>query len=396
MHELNRPAETDRLRLLLVEDDDGDAFLLTEWIADSGLRASVTVANCLADAQPYFREQPDCVLLDLHLPDGRGLAGLPAVLAAAPGVPLIVVTGLHDEAAGAAAVAAGAQDYLVKGQIDPSTLARAIRYAVERKRAEVATVRLRDSQRRAAENARLERGLLPRPIVRDAALAVSVRYQPGRQRALLGGDFYDLVQSADGAVRALIGDVSGHGPDEAAVGACLRICWRTAVLAGLSDAEALPLIERVLTAERPSPHTYATVCLVGIPADRSAVEVLSAGHPPPLLVGAGAAALRVDHQPPIGLLRTPVRRRPATRLPLPPGGELLLYTDGLIDGRVGAGDDRLGVDGLVGIVALLRRRGTPRPLVDAVVEEVTAADGGRLADDLALVHVKWSPRCRPD
>ncbi|GGK28221.1 serine/threonine phosphatase [Pilimelia terevasa] len=378
------------LRLLLVEDDAGDALLLRELLADSGLPAAVTWVRTLAAARAALPAGADCVLLDLHLPDGRGLAALPAVLDAAPDVPLIVVTGLHDEAAGAGAVAAGAQDYLVKGQIDTSTLARAVRYAVERKRAESATVRLLESQRRAAENARLERGLLPEPIVRDPALRVAVRYQPGRQRALLGGDFYDLVQQPDGTVRALVGDVSGHGPDEAAVGVCLRICWRTAVLAGLDDLAALDLLDQVLRAERPTPQMYTTVCLTSIDADRAGAAVLCAGHPPPLLLDGGAAAVALRHQPPVGLLRGPVARRPGTRIALPPGAELLLYTDGLVDGRVGDGDERLGIDGLAGIVSLLHQRETRRPLVDAVVDAVTAADGGRLADDLALVHVRWS------
>jgi len=375
------------LRVLLVEDDDGDALLVEEWVADSDLVAEITWVRCLADARRHLADGPDCVLLDLHLPDASGIDSLSSLLASAPDLPLIVVTGLHDESAGAAAVAAGAQDYLVKGQIDASTLARAIRYAVERKRAAVATEQLREIQRHSAENVRLERGLLPKPIVRDGALTVDVRYQPGRRRALLGGDFYDLVQTSDGTVRVLIGDVSGHGPDEAAVGACLRICWRTAVLAGIADLGALDLLEQVLVVERPTSFTYATVCVMTIAADRSSATIYTAGHPPPLLVGDRAVPMELHQQPPIGLLRTAVQRR-AQRVTLPVGSELLLYTDGLIDGRVGDGDQRLGVDGLAAMVTDLGAAAGSR-LVDRVVAAVVEADGGQLADDMAAVHVRW-------
>src|SRR5256885_1677325 len=67
---------------------------------------------------------------------------------------------------------------------------------------------------RAAENARLERGLLPRPEVMDPRVVVTPRYRPGRE-AVLGGDFYDVVETPDGSLYLLIGDVAGHGPDEA-------------------------------------------------------------------------------------------------------------------------------------------------------------------------------------
>ena len=80
---------------------------------------------------------------------------------------------------------------------------------------------------------------MPAPLVTDEALQLTAHYRPGRQRALLGGDFYDAVQVADGTVHAVIGDVSGHGPDAAALGVCLRIAWRTLVLAGSGADEIL-------------------------------------------------------------------------------------------------------------------------------------------------------------
>ena len=117
-------------------------------------------ANC-----PSAR--PDCVLLDLNLPDASGIAALERIRGVDPNLPIVVLTGLSDEHFGMSAVASGAQDYLVKGRVEPEMLRRAVLYAIERKRAEITSVELHASQLRAMENARLERGLSPSPLLLD-------------------------------------------------------------------------------------------------------------------------------------------------------------------------------------------------------------------------------------
>src|SRR5437764_685863 len=81
-------------------------------------------------------------------------------------------------------------------------------------------------------------------------LALSAKYRPGRRRALLGGDFYDAVQDSKGCVHAVIGDVSGHGPDAAALGVSLRIAWRTLVVGGVAADELLPTLQIMHDYER--------------------------------------------------------------------------------------------------------------------------------------------------
>ena len=114
------------------------------------------------------------------------------------------------------------------------------------------------SELQAEENARLERGLLPTPLLRTGELEVVARYRPGRAQALLGGDFYDVVETADGTVHAVIGDVCGHGAAEAALGVCLRVAWRSLVLAGMTRAPDNRLVEQMLVAEREGDHIFAT------------------------------------------------------------------------------------------------------------------------------------------
>lgn len=366
--------------LLLVEDDDGDALLAQEMLGEGMPGVPVRRVGRLGEALPLLDEDLGCVVLDLGLPDGSGSEALAKVLDRAGATPVIVLTGRDDEAAGVAAVASGAQDYLVKGRLDADRLARAVRYAIERRRADENLRRLRESELAAAENARLERGLLPTPLVSDA-VTIQVRYRPGRHRALLGGDFYDVVQRPDGSFTAVMGDVCGHGPDEAALGASLRIGWRGLVLAGHGPDEVLTVLERLLLAERGSEETFVTLCQVSVAPD-GLTRVHRAGHPPPLCCAPSPRVLAADTVgPPLGLgLGAPLG--PAEELRLVPGEALLLYTDGLIEGRARPGSaERLGVEGLL---ALLSEQPDPaRPDLDALLAQVAGRDGGTHADDQA-------------
>src|SRR6202020_2401930 len=225
-------------QVLLVEDDDGDALLVEELLLEVDAPVMVRRARSLNQAKTMLAGAA-CVLLDLGLPDSQGLNGLRQLLEVEPEAAIVVLTGEANEHLGEQAVRAGAQDYLVKGEVAGHMLHRVIRYAVERRRAEEAQRGLRVAQVRAEENARLERGLLPSPLLADSRLSVAARCLAGGQQHLLGGDFYDVVEAADGWVHALIGDVCGRGPAEAALGVCLRVAWRTLVLALRPAAELL-------------------------------------------------------------------------------------------------------------------------------------------------------------
>ncbi|HEX8438102.1 hybrid sensor histidine kinase/response regulator [Archangium sp.] len=126
------------LRLLLVEDNPGDARLLQEELKEvPSVRFEVRHVTRLADAVQVVEEPGlDVVLLDLSLPDGHGLSNIERLLQASPALPVVVLTGTDDEQLAVKAVHAGAQDYLVKGQVTGPLLVRALRYAIERKRAE--------------------------------------------------------------------------------------------------------------------------------------------------------------------------------------------------------------------------------------------------------------------
>lgn len=384
------PAATwQSLSLLLVEDDRADAVLVEDLIADAVADIRVVWAQSMAHAERELESaRPDCVLLDLHLPDANGIDALDRIAKRDATVPIVVLTGLNDDHFGASAVAAGAQDYLVKGRVEPEMLRRALLYAIERKRAELIAADLHATQLRARENALLERGLLPSPLLSDQpGVDIVARYRPSREEALLCGDFYDVVQTPDRIIHVLIGDVAGHGPHEAALGAALRIAFRALTFAGVHGVELMRQLERVLHSERIDSGVFASVLCLQILPDSTRVRAIRAGHPGMLLQGGGT----VDWIEPPGGPALGLRADdwPQHDLELPVGYGLLLLTDGLFEGYSGRGNERLGEEGLLTLARSHAELPGPA-FVDALLDgaQQLALPRGGLTDDIAVLRIE--------
>ncbi|MGW2274870.1 PP2C family protein-serine/threonine phosphatase [Streptomyces yangpuensis] len=400
---------TTALTLLVIEDDPAGGLTVPEILDADGHRIRLRTARNLTEAERLLTPDVHCILLDLSLPGSRGPAGaagtatatatleqqlavLHQVLRLAPRHAVLVLTDEDDAERAAEAVRVGAQDFLFRDELDGRLLSRAIRYAVERKRADIAQYKLAESKLRAQENARLERGLLPTPLLEGSDLRFAARYRPGRSRALLGGDFYDAVRTPDGTVHAMIGDVCGHGPDEAALGVELRIAWRALTLAGLCGDDLLATLQEVLEVERPCEEIFATLCTVDIAPDGRRAGLCLAGHPAPLISRPGRRARLLPYEnsgPALGLL--PRARWPRRQVELGGTWSLMLYTDGLIEGRIGEGKERLGQDGMVEMINRHLDLGlSGEGLLEASVTEARRLNGGELTDDVAVVLLSRS------
>ncbi|MEU9115916.1 SpoIIE family protein phosphatase [Streptomyces sp. NPDC048483] len=382
--------------LLIGEDPNSPVPEMWDW---AGRAVRLRTARNLTEAERLLTDDVQCILLDLAPPEhadcdtadpgcpGDELGALREVLRMAPAQAVLVLTSETDAERAAEAVRVGAQDYLFRDELDGAVLSRAVRYAVERKRADRAQHQLTESRMLAQENARLERGLLPTPLLDGSDLRFAACYRPGRSRALLGGDFYDTVRTPDGTVHAMIGDVCGHGPDEAALGVELRIAWRALTFAGLCGDELLATLQKVLEHERSDDEIFATLCTVDISADGRRAGLCLAGHPAPLLARAGQPPRLLPYEfggPALGLL--PHARWARRQVELGGSWSLMMYTDGLIEGRIGEGNQRLGQDGMTDLVGRQMAAGLRgEELLDASVREVRDLNGGELTDDVAVL-----------
>ena len=183
------------LKILLVEDNDVDAHLTQDILAEWSVEQFdvMHVAKLSEAFIQLARTRFDAILLDLSLPDGYGLLTLKQIQAASPTIPIIVLSGFSDQSLAVEAVQNGAQDYLVKGQGQPELLARAIRYAIERKRAEERLTHL-------AQYDQLT-GLVNRTLFRDRlihAMARSKRLQQPMGLMLLDLDRFKSVNDTMG------------------------------------------------------------------------------------------------------------------------------------------------------------------------------------------------------
>ena len=359
-------------RIILVEDDPGDAYLVETYLEDAG-DYTLTWVTSIAELAA-LDQQVDCVLLDLGLPDASGLEALHKVRSIVHSA-VVVLTGRSDESMAIEAVAAGAEEYLLKAHLDSQTLLRSIRFAIERRRAD-------DVELRAAHTARMAEGLFARPLVSDPRVSWTGRYQPGGRGALLGGDFMDMVELDDGWLHLIIGDVAGHGPDEAAIGVSLRMSWRALALAGHEPAETLHHVDALLRREW-NHQMFATACQVSIAPDRRSGQVILAGHPPPILVTPEVQELHVAKRGlPLGISSS--ARWEAEHVDLGEDWALMVYTDGLVEGRVDGGTERWGVEGLTEALGEGALK-DPDEFVDSLLARAESLHGSELPDDVALL-----------
>jgi serine phosphatase RsbU (regulator of sigma subunit) len=220
------------------------------------------------------------------------------------------------------------------------------------------------------------------------SLQVVSRYVPAERAQVLAGDFYGVIPQPGGRVAVMVGDVAGHGPGAAAVATRLRAAWRGLASADVAPQETIRVLNELLIAERirhATPITFATMSLVSIDAEQATASVLLAGHPPPIVIGPeGAAECGVAPNPAIGVYEPAAWRGHEIDLPAPPW-TIVLYTDGLVEGRSDpAGPRPFGIERLLALFAAR----TP-PLgeadADAIVAAIREANGGPLADDMLLL-----------
>jgi sigma-B regulation protein RsbU (phosphoserine phosphatase) len=399
------------IRILLVEDNPDDATLL-QITLNEGPRGQFELLHVerLEAALKQLREQTfDLVLLDLTLPDSRGLETFRRLHAQSPETPVVALTGLDDETLAITAAKEGAQDYLVKGQFNRNLLVRAMRYAVERQRAETELanyarqLRHRNDQMQAdLDLAReVQMALLPQqfPVFppgvapKDSALRFCGHYEPATS---LGGDYYDVFALSESAAGVLVCDVMGHSVRAGLLTAMIRALMEE-LIAPASGVAADPgrllsQINRELTVIFKHARTTIFVTAFYLIADvqRGRILCANAGHPSPLrlrrsrktveLIGEGG-----ETGPALGLFDNAVFK--TFEEPVAAGDLVMLFTDGLFEVENPRGE----IYGEKRLLEAVRQRVqlSADDLFGALLAEVRQFSGRQeLADDVCLVGME--------
>lgn len=401
------------IRLLLIEDDENDAFLLRELLAQSSVAFDVETAGSMSHALARLKTGGiDLVLSDLTLPDSGGIHTFISIHSAAPQTPVIVLSGLDDEDLAMQIVEKGAQDYLVKGRIDCALLTRSIRYAIKRVESERA---LAEERRKHHENlAQYNRQLREKNLQMEDDLRMASEVQqaflpqqsPGSQRKAagdslqfystylptgpVGGDFFHILPLSDTTAGVFISDVMGHGLRAALVTALERaLVEEMAVVAGNPGIFLSQINQALLSIlRRTGTPLFVSAFYLFVDVKFSEIRYAVAGHPRQLIIRRGAGTVEMlpangrDHGPALGVFEN--QRYEMFRAKLSPGDLVLLFTDGLfeVEGPDGELFDR---ERLVEVVRN-RIHLPPRELPEAILNDVKqfSADG-TFIDDVCLV-----------
>jgi len=398
-------AAPEHVKALLVEDNPGDARLIQIMLSEASgdLFEIQTVDRLGAGLREVARVGIGIVLLDLSLPDSRGLATFAQLHAKAPQIPIIVLSGLNDTTVAVQAVHEGAQDFLIKGQVDGQLLTRAMRYAIERKRMTEQLARYTEELR--SKNAQLEADFnMAREIQEiflphqyptfpqwvapeESALRFSHRYIPA---AAVGGDFFDIFAITGTTAGVFICDVMGHGMRAALITAIMRGLLEELMPVAADAGKFLSEMNRSLHAilRRTREPFLATAFYLVADVASGELRFSSAGHPSPFRVQRSAEVVELlrsydsRHGPALGLFEKPIY--PTCRAPLAPNDLVLLFTDGLYEL-----DNALGEEfGQERLLASVRRhlRLPMDDLLDSILEDAQRFAGSdQFDDDVCLV-----------
>ncbi|MEE9603051.1 MAG: SpoIIE family protein phosphatase [Thermoguttaceae bacterium] len=377
--------ESERIRILLVEDDPDDVWIMRGLLGDrwDGPFELVHIDLLSSGLKRAAENDFDVVLLDLSLPDSRGLETFFKMKAGVgESVPIVVLSGYDDETTAVKAVQAGAQDYLVKGQVDDNVLIRSIRYAIERSRRHDAERALRDTSEEFRAAQEIQQRLYPTKAPTLEGFDIAGALYPATATA---GDYYDYIPMLEHCLGIVVGDVSGHGMGPALLMSETRACLRTLTQAYFDVGDILTRANRVLAADTDDLH-FVTLAMGRIdPLTRTFVYA-GAGQQGHLLHAGNKVTLLESTSMPLGINEDTVVPT-APPLELVPGEIITFFTDGVFEAE-SLGGVRFGIQRA--LEAIRSERAKPASeIVDLLHKEIVSfSRHSTQRDDIAIVIVK--------
>jgi sigma-B regulation protein RsbU (phosphoserine phosphatase) len=365
---------------VLVADDQPDVLEALRWLL-TGEGYSPEFVSSTDAVLERLREGPfDLLLMDLNYgrdtTSGReGLELIPQIRAHDPLLPIVVMTGWGSVDTAVEAMRRGARSFVQKPWEDVALLE-----ILQREIEEARATRRRDArQQKEFEEARLiQRGLLPTTMPQTAAIRLASSWRPANG---VGGDCFDALVFAGGALGVVIADVAGKGVPAALLMSNLQAAVRAFAQDGAAPAAVTASVNRLLCRNMASGR-FVTFCYARIDPAAGRLTYANAGHNPPLLVRAGGA---VDRLSPggtvLGVFADSTYEQGAW--PIGPGDRLVFYTDGMTEGRNTAGDE-YGDDRIVE-AAVAHRGLDAEAMLSAILRDVESFNGGAYEDDATLI-----------
>ena len=376
--------ENERIRILLIEDDPDDVWVMRGLLGDrwDGPYELVHVELLAAGIRRCIETQFDVILLDLALPDSHGLETFISMHARATEVPIVVLSGFDDELTAIKAVQAGAQDYLVKGQVSDHLLVRSIRYAIERGKRHFAEEALRDTSEEFRAAGEIQQRLFPVAAPEIDGFDIAGALYPAKATA---GDYFDYIPMLDDCLGVVVGDVSGHGMGPALLMAETRACLRTLTQSYFDVGDILTRANRVLAADMGDFH-FITLAMGRLdPRDRSFIYA-SAGQRGHLLRANGNIETLDSTSVPLGAQEETIVPT-ASPLTLESGDLVSFFTDGVFEAE-SPGLVRFGVERALRVIDSERDQ-PARAIVDALYQDISGFTRNRpQRDDITVVIVK--------
>jgi serine phosphatase RsbU (regulator of sigma subunit) len=379
-----------QIKTLLIEDNPGDARLIAELLSEvDGHPFALEWTNRLGRGlECLARGDVEVVLLDLTLPECQGLTTVRRVHERAPGVPVVVLTGLADAKLAVTALQEGAEDYLVKGEVDANTLVRSLRYAIERTRRRKAEQSLRANEEEFRVARRIQQKLFPEAAPSCPGFDIHGASYPA---VATGGDYFDYFPLRDGRLAVVIGDVSGHGFGPALLMAETRAYLRAFALTHSDVGDIVALANRALAADTAG-DPYVTLLLARLDPRTGSFVYASAGHTTCYVLNRSGAVKTLLQSTCLPLGIEPdgtFAAAPALRLEQ--GDIVLLLTDGVLEaGETSAA--LFGVERALGVVRVNRGR-SARAIVEALYAAVRDfCPGADQYDDITALVIKVETR----
>jgi len=363
------------ITVLLIEDSSTEALLIQRHLAARASPSFTLYHETTLGAGVARLKQSavDIVVLDLTLPDSRGLETFLTLNASVSGVPIVILSGVKDDWIAVEAVRRGAQDFFRKDEMISDSLGRLLQYAIER-------FHRQQAEREIASAGIVQSRLFPKQPPSISGYDIAGRCNPANH---VGGDYFDYFMADDRHLMVVVGDVSGHGLGPSLVMAETRAALRTAAATTEDVGVMIRLANELLYADEV--NLFVTLFLGRLDTTTGGFSYASAGHPAELLRHDGTFEVLSSHEPPLGIESD--TRFEVRQTDLRTGDTLFLYTDGISE-RLSESHEDFGMTRIRDLMTA-STEWTAAQSIDRLFEQANSfADHGPAIDDMTAIVVK--------